>query len=172
MARGNCAAEHIACVGQNFDASGCMLALHVLVRSENKTRREPGHDSHTHSSVRVNPNLHGPRSSNAGSFLGPAARVLGEDDPRCSLAWAPLPSPSPPPSLIGCERCAVVGGDVCVSGFGCGLARECVRLPPVERGAAPWGGWVGFAGGGLRVGRGERSAPGLRPLSRPLIRWA
>ena len=33
------------------------------------------------------------------------------------------------------------------------------------------GGWVGFAGGGLfRVGRGERSAPGLRPLSRPLIR--
>jgi hypothetical protein len=40
--------------------------------------------------------------------------------------------------------CAVVGGDVCVSGFGCGLAsgfgcglaRECVRLPPVERGAA------------------------------------
>ena len=36
----------------------------------------------------------------------------------------------------------------------------------------PGGGWVGFAGGGLRVGRGERSAPGLRPLSRPLIRWA
>ncbi len=30
--------------------------------------------------------------------------------------------------------------------------------------------WVGFAGDGLRVGRGERSAPGLRLLSRPLIR--
>jgi hypothetical protein len=67
-------------------------------------------------------------------LLGP--RRQGEDDPRCSLAWAPLPSPSPPPSLIGCERCAVVCGDVCVPGFGCGLACECVRLPPVERGAA------------------------------------
>jgi hypothetical protein len=33
------------------------------------------------------------------------------------------------------------------------------------------GGWAGFAGGGLlRVGREERSAPGLRPLSRPRIR--
>jgi hypothetical protein len=38
-------------------------------------------------------------------LLGP--RRQGEDDPRCSLAWAPLPSPSPPPSLIRCERCAV-----------------------------------------------------------------
>ena len=78
-------------------------------------------------------------------LLGP--RRQGEDDPHCSLAWAPLPSPSPPPSLTGCERCAVVGGDVCVlgfgcglaSGFGCGLARECVRLPPVERVAAASG---------------------------------
>ena len=60
-------------------------------------------------------------------LLGP--RRQGEDDPHCSLAWAPLPSPSPPPSLIGCERCAVVCGDVCVPGFGCGLACE-------ERGAA------------------------------------
>ena len=83
-------------------------------------------------------------------LLGP--RHQGEDDPRCSLAWAPLPSPSPPPSLTGCERCAVVGGDVCVSGFGCGLAsgfgcglaRECVRLSPVERGAA-WSGSQGAA---------------------------
>ena len=33
------------------------------------------------------------------------------------------------------------------------------------------GGWAGFAGGGLlRVGREERSAPGLRLLSRPRIR--
>ena len=65
-------------------------------------------------------------------LLGP--RRQGEDYPRCSLAWAPLPPPS-----FGCERCAVVCGDVCVPGFGCGLARECVRLPPVERVAAASG---------------------------------
>jgi hypothetical protein len=59
---------------------------------------------------------------------------------------------------------------------------SCVRLPHCTPGGAG-GGWVGFAGGGrgaachFRVGRGERGrrrlqggAPGLRPLSRQLIR--
>ena len=32
--------------------------------------------------------------------------------------------------------CASRGSGGLASGFGCGLARECVRLPPVERGAA------------------------------------
>ena len=43
-------------------------------------------------------------------------------------------------------------------------------LTPSPRSGAGCG-WAGFAGDGLlRVGREERSAPGLRPLSRPRIR--
>ena len=64
------------------------------------------------------------------------------DDPRCSPAWAPLPSPSPPPRLRSgewCARwCAVVCGDARASrgSVGCpGSSRgsgfggcACVRL--------------------------------------------
>ena len=65
-----------------------------------------------------------------------------------------------------CDPCALVRLRVpCVSRVCTGSPR-CLFTGPGGAG----GGWVGFAGGGLGVGRGERSAPGLRPLSRPLIR--